>query len=116
MSGAPPSSTVWVSAVADTGATGSCISAAAAARAGLILIGEREVTSITQATTVNVYLGTLWIRAAVEGVPFTWSFENRTFMEFGTASPDCDALLGMDILSLGLLAVNGPAKTTTFAW
>ncbi len=102
VAGQPPAATVWIKAIADTGATATCISGNAAARAGLFLAGKGQVTSATQMTPVNLYFGTLWIRGLVGGSMFyAWNFAGRTFLELGMPSAGHQALLGMDILRVG---------------
>lgn len=113
----PPQGITWINAIADTGATGTCICASAALRAGLPVIGMGQIQSASHIVPVNLYFGDLWIRGRNVGGPmFEWRFSNRTFSELALPGATHEALLGMDIFREGMLMVHGPEGKTTFAW
>jgi hypothetical protein len=117
IAGVPPPTTVWIKAIADTGCTHTSICAAAAARASLPVIGIGQMTTASHTIPANLYFGTLWVRGMVTGTTsFAWNFPARTFIELGLPGASHEALLGMDIISLGIMVVNGSEKKTTFAW
>ena len=113
----PPASTVWVRAIADTGASSTCICAATASRAFLPVLGKQLMRSASTERAVNVFYGDFWIKAVVNGASLAiMRFSSMRFLELALPGNSHQALLGMDILSQGMLVVNGPTKSTTFIW
>lgn len=112
-----PQNTVWIKAIADTGATATCICASVAANAGLPVIGKGNIQSASHVVAVNLFYGDLWIRGRnTGGSIFIWPFRNRVFTELSLPGQSNEALLGMDIFREGILMVHGPEGKTTFAW
>lgn len=113
----PPQDAVWISAIADTGCSSTCISAGVAQRAGLPIISKGTIQSASHSVPVDIYFGDLWIGARnVGGSTFFWPFRNRVFHELSLPGATYEALLGMDVFQEGMLIVNGPGGQSTFAW
>ena len=113
----PPPSTVWINAIADTGASATCVCAGAATRAALPIIGKGSIQSASHVMPVNQFFGDLWIRGRMSGgTLLAWPFRNRVFLELALPGSNYEALLGMDIFREGILMVHGPEGRTTFAW
>jgi hypothetical protein len=106
----------WIKAVADTGATNTCISPSAIARVGLPLTGQAQVGTVNEIRTANVYSADLFLRCTFAGKSSEFPFRNVAVTELIAPSPKNDALLGMDILRLGILVANGQTMTGTFCW
>lgn len=115
--GVPPADTTWIKAIADTGANRTCICAAVALRAKIPVIGIGQIQSASHIVPANLYFGTLWLKGLIPNGPiYAWNFPARTFMELGQPGAGHEALLGMDILGLGVLVVSGPEGKTSFSW
>jgi len=114
--GDPPPSIRWVKAIADTGCSHTALHSGAAAAAGLPIISKIFVRSTTHTVPANVYLGDLFLRYTVFNNSYEFPFRDRPFTELVQNSPDYDALLGMDLLGIGTLVVNGQTRSATFCW
>jgi hypothetical protein len=106
----------WFKAVADTGSTNTCVSPNAIAQAGLPLTGQAQVGTINVVTTTNVYSADLFLRYVFAGGINEFAFRNLPVTQLIAPSANNDALLGMDILRLGIFVINGHTMTGTFCW
>jgi hypothetical protein len=106
----------WVKAIADTGCTITSIYTGLASNLLLPIIGKQGVNSTTHSTVANVYLCDLFIKVPAGNSAFEYRFPDRQVMELLRQDNRFDALLGMDILSMGMFATNGPLKIATFSW
>jgi hypothetical protein len=74
------------------------------------------VGTINYLTPVNIFSADLFIRYTANGNTYEHAFRDREIAEFLQPSSKNDALLGMDILRLGILVTNGQTMTATFCW
>jgi hypothetical protein len=114
--GSPPPAIRWLKAIADTGCTTTSIHTDVAKALSLPVISQAAVQSTTQTVVVNVYLVDLFIRVPFGPTAFEWPFKDRPVMELLHASATHDALLGMDMLGMGMFNVNGLIRAATFCW
>lgn len=106
----------WIKAIADTGCTSTSIFSGAATKAGLQIVSKGMVNSTTHSVPVNIYYGDLILRYSYGSKPFEFRFFDRSFLELVRPDPNFEALLGMDILSIGSYHINGLTKQATFCW
>ena len=122
LSAAAPASTAtpppihWFRALADTGCSHTAIHASVAQQVGLQPVSQGTINSTTQTVAVNIYLADLFLRYNLVGRTFEFAFRNRLISQLHLQNPDFEALLGMDLLGVGMLVVNGPTGTATFCW
>lgn len=114
--GSAPPPIRWIKAVADTGCSHTAIHSGVALTANLPLISKVVVNSTTHSVVANVYLGDLVLRYTIFNNSYEFFFRDRPFTELIQNNPNYDALLGMDILGLGLFSVNDHTKLATFCW
>lgn len=107
---------VWIKAVADTGATNTCVSPNATTRAGLPLTGQVNVGTLHQIVIANVYSADLFVKCTFGANAIEYGFRDVPITEFAQPSPKNDALLGMDILRCGIFVTNGQTMLATFCW
>jgi hypothetical protein len=113
---APPQIT-WFRAIADTGCSHTSIHSSIAARCGLKTISKSIAFTPAGNVAVNMYHGDLFLRSLVSwSTPFDWPFRDRAFLEMVQQNPNFDALLGMDILSMGVFTTNGGLRQASFSW
>src|SRR5208283_5784160 len=74
-SGVPPM-ICWIKAVADTGATNTCVSPSAIARASLPLIGQAQVGTPNKIKTASVYSSDLFLRCTFVGKTTEFAFRD----------------------------------------
>lgn len=96
-------------AIWDTGATSSCVSEDVVEKLGLIPIGMREIHTPSGSKSVNTYLVNVILpnRLTVTGV---------TVLETDIGKQGISMLIGMDIISLGDLAVSNYNQKTAFSF
>jgi hypothetical protein len=107
--GAPLDVTACV-ALIDSGASITCVSAALAARVGLKLLGMRPVAHAQGMTAANLYLADVALPFGdiSKGVAVaTMPIQSIQVMEFQPNSAPFEALLGRDIICMGLLTIIG---------
>jgi len=117
--GAPPPPITWIKAIADTGCTHTSIFTDAAKKIGIPVISKTTVNSTTQAVPADVYLADLFLRWSHPWAPgqvFEYPFRDRRMLELIRSTPANEALLGMDIMGIGTMYVNGQNGTATFCW
>jgi hypothetical protein len=126
--GKPLSNPQMFKALIDTGATGTCITKAAADRMGLLPIGKVEVQGVSGTKAHNNYLfhvgfttvlpGALIAMLANQGgnqVQLQLHINNTPIQgaEFDAGQGGFDVLLGMDVISTGSLKIEGDGS---FSW
>jgi hypothetical protein len=104
----------WFSAIADTGCSDTAIHSSVALSCGLCAIGKSSITTPAGIADVNRYYGDLYLRSPYGHTP--WVLENCTFVEMPCKHSAFDVLLGMDVLGMGILTIDGPAGSATFCW
>jgi hypothetical protein len=115
--GAPPTPITWIKAIADTGCSHTALFSGVATAAGLPIIGKTQVHNTSQIVSADIYLGDLIIRCGLPGNRvFEFPFRDRRFTELLQGGPNHNALLGMDILGLGVFTTNGLLASATFCW
>ena len=114
--GAPPPQIHWVKALADTGCTHTSIFSGPANAVGLSVVIQTSVQSTTQAVTADVYVADLFIRWSLLGRVFEFPFRDRRLLQLIRPNPAFEALLGMDILGIGIFVVNGQTGSASFCW
>lgn len=93
----------------DTGATKTCISKEVAAEIGLVKIGEAEMSSASETVITSVYCADVILPNSVV-VPDVEIFE-------ANLSPQgIDALIGMDIITLGDFSISNYDGVTIFTF
>lgn len=107
---------IWMKALADTGCTHTSVFSGTALKAGLPVISKTTVNSSTHSIPANVYLGDLILRYSYGNKPFEFRLPDRPFLELVNPHANFESLLGMDILGIGSLHVNGLTKQATFCW
>jgi hypothetical protein len=114
-------------ALIDTGATGTCITRAAADRMGLSPIGKIEIQGVSGTKEHNNYLFHIGSTTPVPGVlpianplgevqvPLQLHLNSTPIQgaEFDAGKGGFDVLLGMDVICTGSLKVEGDG---TFSW
>ena len=107
----------WFRAIADTGCSHTSIHSSVATKCGLAVLGKGGARTPGGNTVVNIYHGDLLLRSLIGWIsPFEWRLSDRGLVEMVNQNPDFDALLGMDILNLGIFTTNGGLKQATFSW
>lgn len=117
--GAPRPQIQWIKALADTGCTHTSIHSATAASAGLKILGKAPAPINTAAgpVTCNIFHGDLFVKVPLpNGTVFEFPFKDRGLIELACKIPDVDALLGMDMFSLGTFHINGITRNAMFCW
>jgi hypothetical protein len=115
--GAPAPIIHWVKALVDTGCNGTSIHASAFVRAGLTHIGKKPIINTSNSNLiVNQYLGDLFLKCTFLRGNMEFRFSDHLFLELLQQNPNFDALLGTDILSLGVLVIDGNTKSATFSF
>jgi len=114
--GQAPSNVQWIKAIADTGCTLTSIYSGIAAGLNLPVISKCPVNNTTHTTISNVYLCDLFIKLQSPGFSFDYRFADRRVIELTRYDTRFDALLGMDILSIGMFTINGPLKTASLCF
>jgi hypothetical protein len=79
-------------------------------------MGQAQVGTVNQITTANIYSADLFLRYTFAGGVNEFAFRTVPVTELLAPSPKSDALLGMDILRLGILVTNGQTMTAIFCW
>ncbi len=115
----------WIKAVADSGCSHTSIQDTLIRQIGLPKSSKvpaysaREQRLDAKDHLVDAFRGVLFIRAPLVGFPaqiVEEQFRDLLFPEIKVPLPNFGALLGMDILGLGMFTVNGPGKQATFCW
>jgi hypothetical protein len=107
----------WFRAIADTGCSHTSIHSSVATKCGLKVLSKGAASTPGGNVAVNIYHGDLIVHSLIGwSTPFDWTFPDRGIMEMVNPHPDFDALLGMDILSMGIFLTNGGLKQATFCW
>jgi hypothetical protein len=115
--GAPPPIIHWISAIADTGCTNTSIYTSVATAAGLRVMGKGLVNTANGPVQCNRFLGDLFVKVPLaNGTGFEFFFRDRLLSELMAKIPQCDALFGMDMMTMGTFHVNGITKNATFCW
>lgn len=115
--GSPPPTIHWFKAIADTGCSDTAMHSSVAAQCGLQIIGKATASTPGGNPAINIYYGDLFLRSLVSWQsPFEWPFRDRRFAEMVQKNPNFEALLGMDILSMGVFVTNGGNKQASFSW
>ncbi len=101
---------IFMPALIDTGASGTCISADAAINAGLSPFGKAQMTSASETRAMNTYLADLYLPfgdPTKSGGVTSGVMQNMRVMEFNHAGPHFQVLLGRDIIGKGLFQMIG---------
>jgi hypothetical protein len=107
----------WITCLVDTGCTHTSIHSSVAQTSRLPVMGKGWTNTGNGQVRCNQFLGDLFIRVPLPGGQvIEHAFRDRLFVELMTKIPQCDGLLGMDILTLGTLHLNGMTKNVTFCW
>jgi len=114
--GGTPPSVRWIKAVADTGCTHTCVTPSIISSAGLRLRGKVKVGTPFQTIPAKIYVADLYLKYALNKTILEFAFRDKQITEFLNPAPNNDALIGMDILEIGTLIVNGPMQLATFCW
>lgn len=114
--GAPSPPVQWIPAIADTGCTGTAVYTDVAAAAYLPIVSQQNVSTAGGDVTVNVYFGDVHVRWQAGGLMYFWTFANRPLGQLLNVGPSNRALVGMDLLTLGVFIVNGPNFDASFTW
>jgi hypothetical protein len=114
--GSPLPQIQWVRALVDTGCSHTAIHSTVAQNCGLSIVGIAPVTTPGGPVTNHVYHGDLILRPLIGGRAFEWRFGDCQITQMAHSNPAFEALLGMNILGIGLLAVDGIARSATFCW
>ncbi len=114
--GSMPGRTSWRMGLIDTGANLTGIAPSIVSSLGLSPVGTVGRASSTHTGHTNLYLGDLHIPYLRDGVETHHTFKNLYFNDFLTPPPDFEVLIGRDIISKGVLVVDGPAKHFSFQW
>jgi hypothetical protein len=115
--GAPPPVIYWAKSLVDTGCSHTAIHSSVAQKSGLPVIGKIPIHNTSQNNIiVNAYLGDMFIKCGFIYGTMEFRFVDRQFTELLAASPNFETLLGMDIIGLGVLVVNGSVNSATFSW
>jgi hypothetical protein len=101
-------------ALADTGAQATCITAAAAEKVGLVPVGKVPILGVSGLQYHNNYLfkvgfafGTIDEKNEVQGAKVHVFAKPIEGAELNFSSSKFDVLLGMDIISMGSLKIDG---------
>jgi hypothetical protein len=115
--GSPRPPIQWIRAVADTGCSHTSVHTSIAVNCGLKLISKGTTNTPGGQVPCNIYHGDLFLKIALpNGQQFEFPFRGRGIIELVNKIPSLDALLGMDMLSMGTFHVNGLTKNATFCW
>lgn len=106
----------WIKAIADTGCSLTSVHSSVADKCGLKIISKADTNTAASMVTANLYHGDLFLRPLIGIKPFEWKFTDRRILQLLHSSPDYDALLGMDILAMGIFVSNGSLRQATFCW
>ena len=107
----------WIPAIADTGCSHTSLHGDVCAAAGLNVIGKGITHTANGPVNCNRYLGDMFIKVPFpNGTVFEYPFRDRMFVQLMQKIPQFDALLGMDIFTMGTLHINGHTKNATFCW
>jgi hypothetical protein len=106
----------WVRAIVDTGCTHTSLHSSIAQRCGLSIISKGSATTPGGNVSINIYHGDLVLRQIIGSAPFEWRFSDRQIVEMVNPNAAFDALLGMDLIRLGLFTVNCAIGIATFCW
>lgn len=99
----PPEKIQRFEGLLDTGATNSCISSEVVRRLQLEPIGKRSIHTAAGESVVNNY--SVSVVVFLESDPATVLCQHVNAAEF-TPSPGLDVLIGLDIISQGILVVT----------
>ncbi len=111
--GQPVTPPVLVQAVIDTGATVSSVAPAVLKRLGITSFGQANNQTAGGLIQVKLYEVSVGL-PPMFGLPNTVVLDDLlTVAEIPAALPDVEFLLGMDVLRLCVLTVNGPAGTVS---
>jgi hypothetical protein len=114
--GTPSPKIYWIKAIVDTGCSHTAIHTSNALQCGLSVISKGQASTPGGMVANNIYHGDLFLRPLVGATPFEWKFPDRPIGEMVHHNPAFDALLGMDIISHGILTVVVNIKLATFCW
>jgi hypothetical protein len=115
--GSPPPPIHWVSAIADTGCSHTSVHTSIATKSGLKVLGKGSTHTANGTVNCNLFHGDLFIKIPLaNGQVFEYPFKDRRIVELMVPIPSVDALMGMDLLMLGTLHVNGITKNAMFCW
>ncbi len=109
----------WIKALADTGCTNTSVHSATAIASGLKILGKApgQINTAAGPVNCNVYHGDLFVKVPMQnGTVFEYPFRDRGIIELACKIPDVEALLGMDMFSLGTLHINGITRTAMWCW
>ncbi|OJX19267.1 MAG: hypothetical protein BGO82_04335 [Devosia sp. 67-54] len=101
----------WIDALIDTGATHTSVSVEIAVAVSLPNVGEDEMITPAGRVAIDLFHGDLALDPDMPTL-----FRDRRLAGLIHRQPEFDAVLGMDMLSKGVLTFDGPAKTATFCW
>ena len=108
-----PADVAIIHALVDTGASVTCISRGIAEEVDLPLIGKVAMSSASEVTPANVYLGDVALPFGEPGKSHWLAQEALQLAEFNADSPHYQALLGRDVLGLGLVTMTGYDRRPT---
>ncbi len=117
-----PASLQVLTALIDTGATGTCITESAARKLGLEPSGIVPVQGVGGTSYHNSYIfkvGFVDLRKnelGFESPQFHLVDREINGVEFDCGNEDFEVLLGMDVLSIGSLTVDGRGKSFRFSY
>lgn len=114
--GSIPGRTSWRMGLIDTGANLTGIAPSIVFSLRLSPVGTVGRASSTHSGNTNLYLGDLHISYLRDGVETHYTFQDLHFNDFLTPHPNFEVLIGRDVLSKGVLVVDGPAKQLSFRW
>ena len=107
-----PAQVVWFNALMDTGCSDTCVTQQMAAQAGLPVVGIVQIATAAGPAQAYQFYGDLHFVLPNTGIVAV--FPNRVISQLLAGSPTHSSLLGMDVFTMGALAVN--ANAAQFCW
>jgi hypothetical protein len=107
---------IRINALIDTGTDVTAVTPAALAPLSLTPSGAVQTITAGGKVVVNYYEVSLTILRAGSTFAPAWAHGMWTITEFLHSAPGLDVLVGMDLVSEGLLIVDGPNQHFTLAW
>jgi predicted aspartyl protease len=98
-----------IKAIWDTGATGSAITKKVAQKLGLIPTGMAQVSTANGIATQNTYTINI-------GLPNHVVIQNVIVTEIDALSAGCDALIGMDVITIGDFSITNHQGITCMSF
>jgi hypothetical protein len=115
-SGKPIPPPVLIRALVDTGADATSLSGGCAMRVGLKTAGRQSMQTAGGSVIVNQYDISFSISAPHQAGGILSVRPDLRVTEWLYPGPGLDALVGMDVLSEGLLILDGPGRQFTLAF